>query len=246
MKTAIISLVLAAAALGSAAAQTPAPQPRPGGAMIAQAGGDPTPAPLIFRETWNSLPLAQPMTQEHLSNPNLRLRLYGDTAAIRKSQHPTENYTYTGESLTNWGITLSDPAAWWDLSGKGRVMLKTRNSGYRFTRIMLKTADGKWYVSEDGNPESSAWIEREYVLSDLRWRNLMMTDTPTNRSNRRQPIPDRAPIVPTSVGTPDLTRVEEIGFTDLMPGGWIPSSTRVNAWAVYGTRMPRAGAGGTP
>jgi hypothetical protein len=200
---------------------------------------DPSPAPLIFREEWNSTPNAQPMTQAHLSNRNLILHLYGDVAGIRKSAHPAENYTYTGETVTNWGITLSDPAALWDLSGKGKVMLKTRNSGWRFTHIMLKTADGKWYVSEEGNPESSLWIEREYILADLHWRNLVMADTPTNRSNQRQPIPTRQPIVPASAASPDVTRVEEIGFTDLMPGGWIPSSTRVNAWAVYGKRVPR-------
>ena len=66
-----------------------------------------------------------------------------------------------------------------------------------------------------------------------------MTDTPSNASNRRQPNPKRVPIIATSVGAPDLSRVDEIGFSDLMPGGWIPSTSRVNAFWLYGKAIPR-------
>jgi hypothetical protein len=34
--------------------------------------------------------------------------------------------------------------------------------------------------------------------------------------------------------TPDLSKVEEVGFTDLMPGGWILSSSRVQGIELYG------------
>jgi hypothetical protein len=238
----LAALVAAAVAEAQPPASAPARQgPRgPGGeGGIPQMGGDPSPAPLLFHEIWNSTPMAQPITHEHLSNQNLALHLYGDVAAIRKSVHPIENYLYTGESVTNWGLTFSDPAANWDLTRNGKVKLKTRNSGYRFTHLMLKTADGKWYVSEEGAGESTYWTEVEYILPDLHWRALLMTDTPTNASNRRQPDPKRTPIVAMGVARPDLSKVEEIGFTDLMPGGWIPSTTRVNAFDLYGKKVPR-------
>jgi hypothetical protein len=64
-----------------------------------------------------------------------------------------------------------------------------------------------------------------------------MADTLNNA--RRPAAPDRAVIVATSVATPDLSKVDEIGFSDLMPGGFIPATTRVNSWAVYGKRVPR-------
>lgn len=224
----------------STAATSQEAAPRgPASAAQRQMGADPSPAPLLFEEKWTRAPQAQPMTQANLGNPNLRLHLYGDAAGIRKTYHPMEDYTYTGETITNWAITLSDPSALWDLSGKGKIRLTTRNSGYRFTHVMLKTADGNYFVSEEGSPESSAWIDREYVLSDLHWRRLLMVDKPTNASNRRAPRADLTPIIPTSVASPDLTRVEEVGFTDLMPGGWIPSTSRVKSWAVYGSRVPR-------
>jgi hypothetical protein len=196
------------------------------------------PAVLLFREEW-SRPMAQPMVQSSLGNQHLTLHIYGNAAEIRKTAHPTEDYTYTGETTTNWAITLSDLKVLWDLSGDGRVRLKTRNSGYRFTHIVIKTADGKFYASEEGSGESTAWIETDYILSNLHWRNLLMTDTPTNASNQRKPDPNRVPIIPTAPGAPDLTKVDEIGFSDLMAGGWIPATTRVKSWEAWGKPVPR-------
>jgi hypothetical protein len=66
-----------------------------------------------------------------------------------------------------------------------------------------------------------------------------MTDTPTNASNRRQPDPKRVPIIPTSKATPDLTKVDEVGFSDLMAGGWIPATARVASFDLYGKTVPR-------
>jgi hypothetical protein len=66
-----------------------------------------------------------------------------------------------------------------------------------------------------------------------------MTDTPSNAANRRAPKPKRIPNVATSTATPDLSAVDEVGFSDLMPGGWIPSTSRVNAFWLYGKSVPR-------
>lgn len=196
-------------------------------------------AKLLFHEAWTRAPLTQPMTQENLGNQFLTLHLYGNANEIRKTMHPTDDYTYTGEATTNWAITLSDKKNLWDLSGNARIRLKTQNSGYRVVHVVIKTADGKYYASEEGSGESSSWIEREYVFSDLHWRNLLMTDTPTNASNRRQPDPKRVPIIPTSKASPDLTKVDEVGFSDLVAGGWIPATARVAALDLYGKAIPR-------
>jgi hypothetical protein len=134
---------------------------------------------------------------------------------------------------------VSDKATRWDLAGDARIRLRTRNSGYRFLHVVIKTADGRYFVSEEGSGESTAWIETDYVFSDLRWRNLLMTDTPTNASNRRAPDPKRVPIVATSKATPDLSAVDEVGFSDLMPGGWIPSTSRVRSFDLWGKSVPR-------
>jgi hypothetical protein len=202
-------------------------------------GAPASPATLLFREAWTRAPMAQPMTQANLGNQHLRLHIYGNADEIRKTFHPDEDYTYTGETTTNWALTVSDPKVHWDLSGDGRVRFRTRNSGYRFLHVVIRTADDAYFVSEQGAGESTAWIDTDFILSNLTWRNLLMTDRPTNASNRRSPDPARVPIVPTSRATPDLTRVAEVGFSDLMAGGWIPATSRVQAFELWGKAVPR-------
>ena len=197
-------------------------------------------AALIWEEHWTRAPLTQPMTQANLGNQNLRLHIYGDPAGIRKTAHANEDYTYTGESLNNWALTVSDPTSYWDLRVPGKILLRTRNTGYRVTHIIIKTPDGKYYASEEGTGESSAWVNRDYIFSDLHWRNLTMVDAPSNVASATRPVdPKRAVLVATSVATPDLSKVEEVGFSDLMPGGFIPATTRVNGWALFGKKVPR-------
>lgn len=221
----------------NAGAPGAAPARGGGGGGGASTFGTDANAELIFEEHWTRAPMAQPMTQANLGNQDLTLHLYGDTNGIRKTFHATEDYTYTGESRNNWMITVSDPKNYWDLTLPGKVMLRTRNTGFRLTHIVIKTADGKYYASEEGSGESLAWMNRDYILNDLHWRTLVMQDTLNNE--RRPAAPDRAVIVPTSVATPDLSKIDEIGFSDLMPGGFIPATTRINAWAVYGKKVPR-------
>lgn len=248
--------ILAMASIGAMCvsvlhAQGPAPTPSAGPAGTAPPsvagrgaggggrGGGGEAASLIFREAWTRAPQAQPILQANLGNQDLVLHTYGDSANIRKTFHTTEDYTYTGETVTNWALTVSDPKNYWDLARDGKVMLRTRNSGMRVTRIVIKTADGRYFVSEEGSPDSNVWMDREYVLSSLKWWTLLMTDTPTNPITVRKPDASRQPIVPQAPGQPDLSRVDEVGFTDLMPGGWIPSTSRVHSWALYGRKVAR-------
>jgi hypothetical protein len=210
---------------------------RAGGGGGASTFGTGENAELIFEEKWTRAPMAQPMTQVNLGNQNLKLHLYGDIGGIRKTFHEIEDYTYTGETRNNWMITVSDPANLYDLTLPGKVMLRTRNTGFRLTHIVIKTTDGRYFVSEEGSGESRAWMNRDYIMADLHWRSLTMVDTLNNA--RRPAAPDRAVIVAAGVATPDLSKVDEIGFTDLMPGGFIPATTRINAWAVYGKKVAR-------
>ena len=214
----------------------PGGQARVGGTPIP---GSNEPPESIFREAWTRAPLSQPITQDNLGNQNLTLHIYGDATQIRKAMHPLDDYTYTGETTTNWALTVSDKANLWDVTRGGKIRFKTQNTGYRFLHVVIKTADGKYYASEEGAGESSVFIESDFVFQDLHWRNLLMTDTPTNASNRRQPDPKRVPIIPTTKATPDLTQIDEVGFSDLMEGGWIPATSRVKAFELFGKIVPR-------
>jgi len=113
-------------------------------------------------------------------------------------------------------------------------LLQTQFGGRNYDdfHIVIKPADGKYCASEEESGESSSWMNVEYILSDLHSRSLLMTDTPSNASNQRKQDPSLVPIILQARATPDLKKVEEVGFSDLMPGGWIPSTTRVNSFAL--------------
>jgi hypothetical protein len=201
--------------------------------------GSNEPPKSIFREGWTRAAMSQPITQENLGNQNLTLHIYGDATQMRKAMHPLDDYTYTGETTTNWALTVSDKANLWDVTRGGKLRVTTQNTGFRKLHVVIKTADGKYFVSEEGAGESSVFIDTDLVFQDLHWRNLLMTDTPSNASNRRQPDPKRVPIIPTSKATPDLTQIDEVGFSDLMEGGWIPATSRVKAFELFGKVVPR-------
>ena len=61
------------------------------------------------------------MVQSSLANQMLTLHIYGNANEIRKTMHPTESYTYTGETTTNWAITVSDKTSYWDATGDSRI-----------------------------------------------------------------------------------------------------------------------------
>ena len=61
----------------------------------------------------------------------------------------------------------------------------------------------------------------------------------TEKFNRRQPNAKRVPFIPMQRATPDLAKVEEVGFSDLMEGGWIPATSRVAFFELYGKSVPR-------
>ena len=83
--------------------------------------------PLFFRETWKN-PLETDQAQEpkvrqdHMSNPNLELKLYGpDIKDVRIVKHtaPADDPTYiwSGSSPTNWALTMRDKGSYVDLRG---------------------------------------------------------------------------------------------------------------------------------
>jgi hypothetical protein len=88
---------------------------------------------------------------------------------------------------------------------------------------MLKLANGTWLVSDQFDGPSTDWRVREFNIGDLRWRKL-----------------DIATVIEGDwAEKPDLSRVDEVGFTDLMRGGGTPASSRLDWIEVYGVKQPR-------
>jgi hypothetical protein len=183
---------------------------------------------LLFREDWKETPAATPVTQDHVANPDLVVTRHGPAEAkIKKSHHdqPADDpfYIWSGDTDGNWAVSLRHTRSLIDLTGQSKIRWRAKQTGFRQLRIVLKLAGGKWIVSDQFDDDSADWRVREFILSDLRWRVLNM---PKVVEGKWEP-------------TPDLSRVEEVGFTDLMSGGGTPASSRLDWIEVYGRAVPR-------
>jgi len=178
---------------------------------------------LFFREDWKEIPAATPVTQAHVVSKDLVLGLYGPGCdSIKKSHHDTPSddpyYIWSGLCVGNWAVTLKKTGSYVDLSSFGKIMWRSKQAGLRCLHPVLKLADGTWLVGNIGDCTSKDWRITEFNISDITWYSL----------NIKTVIEGR-PVL-----NPDLSKVEEIGFTDLMTGGASDSCSRLDWIEVYG------------
>jgi hypothetical protein len=137
---------------------------------------------------------------------------------------------WTGVCQTPIAVTLRDPASYVDLTGRARIRWVTRTSGFHVVRPVVKLADGSWFVGDYGEGADSAnstlFLTSEVALSSVRWLPLDIS---------------RVVTVGQSWAQPDLSRVDEVGFADLLPGsghGW-GGFVNVGRIQVYGRPVRR-------
>lgn len=192
---------------------------------------DPARPRLFFREDWKQTPPETPVTQAHVANPALILTVHGPgKEGVKKSNHekPVDDpfYIWSGTAPANWAVSLRHKDSMVDLTGMSKIRWRSKQAGFRQLRIILKLASGRWLVSDAADGSSNDWREREFNLSDMRWRRLSI-DTVTEGA--WEPAPD-------------LSRVDEIGFTDLMAGGGSAACSRLDWIEVYGRPVKRGAA----
>jgi hypothetical protein len=199
-------------------------------ASLAAFAAQPTPPrpPLFFREDWKEIPPVTPVTQEHVANPNLVMSRHGPgEGKIRKSHHdqPADDpfYVWSGETEANWALSLRHRTSQVDLTGQAKIIWRAKQTGFRQLRIILKLANGRWIISDQSDGDSIDWRTHEFNLAEIRWRAF---DIAKIIEGRWEP-------------NPDLSRVDEIGCTDLMSGGGTPASSRLDWIEVYGKPVAR-------
>jgi hypothetical protein len=183
---------------------------------------------LFFREDWKEIPAATPVTQTHVVNKDLLLGLYGPGCdSIKKSHHdsPSDDpyYIWSGLCLGNWAVTLKKNDSYVDLSSYGKIVWRSKQSGLRCLHPVLKLADGTWLVGAQSDCMSSDWRMTEFNISDINWYSLNIKN-----------VIEVKPVL-----KPDLSKVDEIGFTDLMPGGASDACSRLDWIEVYGKPVKR-------
>jgi hypothetical protein len=189
-------------------------------------------AELFFREDWKETPAELPISQDHVANPDLLLQLYGPGLhGIKKSNHPKipndPFYVWSGACPGNWALTLKHKTSDVDLKGSAVIRWRAKQAGFRQLRIILKTAHGDWLVSDLYDGPSDDWRIREFDIRAIHWRTLDIS-----RVTEGKPV-----------NAADLGRIEEIGFTDLMPGGLSDACSRLDWIEVYGRSVARDKAG---
>ena len=185
---------------------------------------------LLFREDWVESPAQFPIDQSHVAHPELRLHLHGPAQhLIKKSHHdqPADDPHYVWSGLCaegNWAVSLERTTGTFDLSGPAKVRWRSKQSGFRELRVIVKPSGGDWLVGDLSDDASRDWRIREFNMIDMRWRKLHL-DT----------VVEADPVI----DNPDLSRIEQIGFTDLMLGGGSRACSRLDWIEVYAYPNPR-------
>ena len=235
--TLLVGLLLIAAGVttqGPAQAQTAAPAAAAAGAATAPrfVPEDHRP-PLFLREDFNNEPEETPITQASIQGKNTSFSLYGPGKdGVAKSHHASPkddpSYVWLGSCLTPCAFTLRDTTQYVDLTGLAKIHWRTKQTGFHQLRLVLKLADGTLLVSDYFEGGSNDWRATEVSISDIRWRKLdpkVINDTAW-------------------VDKPDLSKVDEIGWTDLAVGsghgtGGAVGSSRIDWIEVYGMPVKR-------
>ena len=229
-----LMLIVAGALLSPVHAQAPTPAgARQGGARQGGAPATRRP-PLFFKEEWKQTAAGgeHPVTPESIASANLELKLYGPsskeiqlTGAANDENNPI--HVWTGTCTGPCAVAFRDKSNMVDLSGLARIRWNTKMSGFHQIRPIVKLADGTWLIGDHADGTTRDWLYSEFSLADVKWLRLDIAQVVTKG---------------TIVDNVDLTKVDEVGFADLMPG----SGHGAGGWAdvaqveVYGRPVARA------
>ena len=195
----------------------------PAAAIFAQQGapkgGPPQRPPLFFKEEWKQTSAGGEHAvnpAEAVSDPNLELKLYGPTSKEflltgKAGDEGNPIHLWTGMCTSPCAASLKNKEAYADLSGLAHMRWVTKMSGFHQVRPIVKLADGTWLVGDHADGSTADWHDNEFSFSEVHWMHLNI---------------DKVVTTGTMVNNPDLSKVDEIGFVDLMPssghgpGGW--------------------------
>lgn len=183
---------------------------------------------LFFREDWRETPAAIPISQSHVANPYLILNLYGaGDDSLKKSHHdqPIDDpyYVWSGLCLGNWAVTLKHRDNFVDLTGLSKIRWRSKQSGFHRLHIILKLSNGNWLISDQADGSSKDWRIKEFSISDVNWYQFNINLITEGKAVKK----------------PDLSKIDEIGFTDLMKGDKSHACSRLDWIEVYGKPVTR-------
>ena len=122
---------------------------------------------------------------------------------------------------------LRDNSNFADLTGLARMRAAIRTNALHMLHPALKLADGTLIAGSRGiTTEGTGFVQVEVVFDGMRWYRMDPVTVSTNAV----------------VLNPDLSRVDEVGFVDLMPGGGPGGTsgwTNTSTIELYARPVPR-------
>jgi hypothetical protein len=194
--------------------------------------------PMFIDENWKqpTVPVsptdhAWPAQTDDVASANLTLQFYGADSKKLLLSGTHENDLnplnwWNGICDSPIAVTLKDKDNYIDLTGLAKIRWVTRTSGFHAVRPVVKLADGTYLVGDAATTEPADFDESEVSIATIRWIKLNIEKVVTTGN---------------LVENPDLSKVDEIGYADLMPGsghgngGWV----NVGHFMVYGKPVKR-------
>lgn len=214
-----------------------------------EAGAGATVPPIVLKVDWVRPPSQEDTSvrynpvQENIADPNVEIHYYGagakqilTTGAPGSAARPYGVWTGTAESPFAITFKLKNNNDM-DMTGLASVRWFTKTSGFHVVRPVVKLANGVLMVGDLGFSSVPKLTLSEFSLTNIRWIKLDPDRVVTVNSGPAAANPNNEIWVP----NPDLSKVEEIGFADLMPGsghgtgGYI----QLGKIEVYGKPVPR-------
>jgi hypothetical protein len=122
-------------------------------------------------------------------------------------------------------LLLRDKTNTLDLTGLARVRAIVRTSNLHVLHPVIKLADGTMAAGSQRIDTNGEFLSTEVAFGNQRWYKLDPTKLTTT----------------TEVKTPDLSKVDEVGFVDLMPSGGHGSAgwANISTFEVYARPVRR-------
>lgn len=241
----VIGFIVAVGLVCGLSAQQAAPQGRQGGGGGRGGGGTgaarASAAPVFLDVNWVR-PASQTgqtkVVQENIGDANLELKQYGlHDSCLLTSGNPGSDTTpfsvWSGECEQPFATLFRHKSSYVDLTNGGKVRWGVKTSGFHVVRPVVKLADGSMFVGDYASASVPMLVTSEFVPAAIRWVKLdpkrLVTMGGTGGAFNEIWV------------TPDLARVDEVGFVDLMPGsghgtgGYI----HVSQFQVYGRPVAR-------
>lgn len=193
--------------------------------------------PLLYREEWKQPPYEGELDdekrrirrpEEAISNPKLELKLYGpDVKNLLVALHEGRHDLWTGLVLSPVAATLRHKEYFIDLTARARVRWITRTQSLHVIHPFIKLADGTLIAGDHTVATGGDFLASEVSFNNQRWY-----------------VVDPLKLVTTTeYKSPDLSKVDEIGFVDLMPSGGkgFAGWSNLSTIEIYANPVPRSG-----